>query len=454
MTNDTEIQSIWPCRPEAEALLLQIYNDYCTANPQAASMAQRMLDVAGVLLHNLIDHWMLPEGYISEETLLQAAFERAATPDGDPYWHAAGTTLPPIRFAPAAELSSPRMAIRVESISDFAEAWDFPETGRLGDTDSGYEEARHRLQAGELALVVRIGYSGYRPGELSASDLRTLLQVRERLRARDRSGDTLTAIARCYKLLGQTLEQIGQDRTTDEFFAAERDFYVSRCHAARVQLKLQNEIGIGWANQDHHTYRSSREGFRALMRIWSLLGFRHRERYYAGAEAGWGAQIVEHAASRVVIFSDVDIAPDELDINFAEELLPPRQELSTIGLWCGLHGDSIAAAGMHHLECEYDFNAATNALQREGVGMMKPFTNLNVLKQAFTNAEVWHPEPARVQALRSQGSITEEQAELFLQKGAPGSHLEILQRRQGFKGFNKTGVSEIIRATDARTREQ
>ena len=31
-----------------------------------------------------------------------------------------------------------------------------------------------------------------------------------------------------------------------------------------------------------------------------------------------------------------------------------------------------------------------------------------------------------------------------------GSHLEILERNDGFKGFNQTGVSEIILKTDPR----
>ena len=35
-------------------------------------------------------------------------------------------------------------------------------------------------------------------------------------------------------------------------------------------------------------------------------------------------------------------------------------------------------------------------------------------------------------------------------KGAVGSHLEILQRSDGFKGFNQSGVSKIISKTDPR----
>ena len=38
----------------------------------------------------------------------------------------------------------------------------------------------------------------------------------------------------------------------------------------------------------------------------------------------------------------------------------------------------------------------------------------------------------------------------FLREGAIGSHLENLQRREGYKGFNQQAVSAIIAATDPR----
>ena len=105
---------------------------------------------------------------------------------------------------------------------------------------------------------------------------------------------------------------------------------------------------------------------------------------------------------------------------------------------------------MHHLECEFDFPAAQAGLEAAGFEVMPPFTDLPMLKQAFTRPELWQPSPERIRALRERGAITDAQAEAFQDQGAAGSHLEILQRWDGFKGFNKTGVSAIIRETDAR----
>ena len=181
-----------------------------------------------------------------------------------------------------------------------------------------------------------------------------------------------------------------------------------------------------------------------------MLGFEMRERFYAGAEAGWGAQILEHPVSRVVIFADVDMAPDELDIDFANTDLPPRQQLGTIGLWCALHGSSIAQAGMHHLEAEFDFAQAQRNLEAAGFrrhGSLYRPAHAEAGVHAAGNLAGRSRTPPSAARRRQHHARTGRK---FRTQGAPGSHLEILQRWDGFKGFNKTGVSNIIRATDAR----
>jgi hypothetical protein len=235
------------------------------------------------------------------------------------------------------------------------------------------------------------------------------------------------------------------------FFAAEREFWMRRNRAARVQYARQQSLGLGWANHDHHTYRSSRANFTRLVALWEKLGLQVRERFYAGAEAGWGAQVMEQPITGIITFNDVDLSPEELMGDFAHNPLPPRDRLGTVGLWCGLHGDSALQAGMHHLECQFDFEALRDQLQAEhGVKVMKPFTDFPHLRQAFTEGERWTVSPARIQRLLDHQLITPEQATQFREQGALGSHLENLERNDGFKGFNQTGVSEIIAATDPR----
>jgi hypothetical protein len=161
--------------------------------------------------------------------------------------------------------------------------------------------------------------------------------------------------------------------------------------------------------------------------------------------------VLEQPTAGVIIFADVDLSPDELFEDFAHEGLSPRDQLGTVGLWCALHGEAFLEAGMHHLECQFDFDALKHQLEsHEGVRVMRPFTNFPYLRQAFTEGETWRVRPERIEKLLHAGRITDEQAKQFREKGALGSHLENLERNEGFKGFNQTGVSEIIARTDPR----
>jgi len=106
---------------------------------------------------------------------------------------------------------------------------------------------------------------------------------------------------------------------------------------------------------------------------------------------------------------------------------------------------------MHHLECQFDFEQLRLQLEQEhGIKTMKPFTDYSYLRQAFTEGERFKVDGQRIDALLSAGLVTVEQAETFRVDGALGSHLENLERNEGFKGFNQKGVSEIIAATDPR----
>ncbi len=451
---------IWLRYPQTAAWFDAQFRAFADQNPLIAEMTERFLAVAGVDIRTIIDHWILPPSEGLTDTLASIGLIETVAISGDHVWRHPHARFPTIRIK--TNKTAPTLALAVENIDVFAHANSLEYTTVHGDPDSTYRCSHYTLPHGELMAVVRNGYDGYAPGVLDASAREKLDSARTALRNRDRSGEQNPGrqssrasveneiLARAQSLLESLVDHLGRDRATDEFFAAERAYYLTRNAAARWQYKRQQSIGIGWANHDHHTYRCSRDSFRALMQLWQTLGFVARERFYAGAEAGWGAQIVEHPISRVVIFADVDMAPEELNIEFANTDLPPRSSLGTIGLWCALHGSSIANAGMHHLECEFDYVRARANMEAAGFRVMKPFTEQPMLWQAFTEAEIWQVAPERIGSLRDSGAITPEQAERFLTQGAPGSHLEILQRWDGYKGFNKTGVSNIIRDTDAR----
>jgi hypothetical protein len=124
--------------------------------------------------------------------------------------------------------------------------------------------------------------------------------------------------------------------------------------------------------------------------------------------------------------------------------------LGTVGLWVGLHGESFLEAGMHHLEARFDFGLLRDQLKNCGINTMKPFSDFEFLRQAFTEGERWMVRPDRARRLLSAGLISSSQYEQFVREGALGSHLENLQRHGGFKGFNQKSVSAVIAATDPR----
>jgi len=140
--------------------------------------------------------------------------------------------------------------------------------------------------------------------------------------------------------------------------------------------------------------------------LFEILGFHCRERFYAGKEAGWGAQIMGNSRCRLVLFLDVDLAPEEIDIDFAHHELHELDSLGTVGLWCALHGDSILKAGMHHLEAQFMFDELKEDLLKLGIRMMDPFSNFPYLRQAFTAGEIWSVDPAKVQELLQKGLLS------------------------------------------------
>jgi hypothetical protein len=278
-----------------------------------------------------------------------------------------------------------------------------------------------------------------------------VVKARELWRARKRDFDNdADGVAHVLNIQQKVMNLVGVDAACDLFFTEERAFWEMRNRAGQIQKRRQDSLGLGWSNHDHHTFRCSRHYFADLIELLLRFGFEKRERYYAGAQAGWGAQILEHFVTGITVFADVDLMPEETAIDFSVERLPAAPRLSTVGLWCGLHGDSLLQAGMHHLEARFDFSLLRDQLASAGVTTMKPFSDFAFLKQAFTEGEQWPVDPQRVKSLLAANLITGGQAAGFVKNGAVGSHLENLQRKGGFKGFNQKSVSVIIEATDPR----
>jgi hypothetical protein len=422
-------------------------------NGFARRLAERMRDETGTDFFEWVDHLVLAPEHA--DALAAAGFTREAAeaPAGTTVlWHPRAMMPRVLLRADGGRDGAPAvLAIRPECVADFVAAHDL-DVAIEGAPGSRLRRAPIAEENGvRLEAVERLGWRGFVVRDATPEFAQRVLAARELWRTRKRDfADDSEGVKHAHARLEAVLALVDRDAACELFFAEERRFWEARNRAARLQKRRQDQLGLGWGNHDHHTFRCSRAHFADLIAFLLRLGFEKRERYYAGAEAGWGAQISEQPVAGIVVFADVDLMPEETQIDFSTHRLPPAPQLRTVGLWCGLHGDSFLQAGMHHLEARFDFARLRDQLAGEGVNTMKPFSDFEFLRQAFTEGERWRVRPGRVARLREQNLITAEQAESFLRDGAIGSHLENLQRKGGFKGFNQKSVSVIITATDPR----
>jgi hypothetical protein len=163
--------------------------------------------------------------------------------------------------------------------------------------------------------------------------LKKYLAARELWQTRRRRWDgDAKGYASSLDRLQQVIDLVGRDLACHLVFEEERNYWQKRNRAGIEQKRRQDSLGLGWANHDHHTFRSSRKHFVDLMKAWDMLGFHRRERYYAGAQAGWGAQITEQPIEGITVFNDVDLNSDETEIDFSTKPLPPEEKmLRTVG---------------------------------------------------------------------------------------------------------------------------
>lgn len=442
----------WPVCHEAEDYLLARMDDFLARNSFTRELTKRMSEETGTLLIDWTDYLIL--GADATADLLPLGFKpdaSAETPPGQEAWHHPEAMLPRVILEHGRGNRPDILAIHVESITDFMAVH------AITAEVAGEPLSRFRrvLAAGEgdsrLHVVERRGYRGFLTESCDAEARLQLLNASELWQTRRRRhDDAAEGFAHSLALIDRLIAMVGRDLTCHVVFDGERRFWQRRNRAARVQKVRQDRLGLGWANHDHHTFRSSREGFVHLMAVMDKLGFERRERYYAGEQAGWGAQIMEQTVEGIVVFCDLDLQREDTETDFSRRPLPRSSKLGTVGLWVGLHGESFLDAGMHHLECRFDHALLREQLAGEGIGTMKPFSDFPFLKQAFTEGERWQVRPERARRLLEEGWIDEAQCRTFIGEGAIGSHLENLQRKGGFKGFNQQSVSAIIAATDPR----
>ena len=428
----------------------------CESSAWLAKLRAALHAQTGEALLGRVDHLALPIRRYRNH-LVEAGFSTDAAQDGETRALCSGAFMPPIYLR---DEERARCVLAVDSVAGFVARYPDADSGWRIEGAEGAPLRRCQVADGsgvEVWVAERWGAAGWHTQDGSRRERDIARQHLDAFRSRPRHEGVGTArgllglLGNLREVIADATRELGADWATALFFRAERDYWVAQTPAAQVQGKRQDAWGLGWANHDHHTYRCSRRWFREAVGLLELLGLEPREAFHAGAEAGWGAQVLEHPRLPIVAFVDVDLSPEELGIDFAYQALQAWDALGTIGLWCRLHGEAMFEGGLHHLACHYDFDAIRSQLKARGIEVMPPFTDLPELRQAFTVASPRSVTSERLGRLRAADLITAEQANTFQRHGALGSHIELIERRQAYKGFHQRGINTIIAHTDPRS---
>jgi hypothetical protein len=432
----------WAPQPTAEAAFRSWLDTALAAHPAAADLCTRLHAGAAVRLRDLVDFVSIrSEDKVS--ALLEAGWS-AAEPG---VWRNPAGMFPPLVLG-----ETDAVWLRVESVEAFLAVHG------LDARIQGMPYSALRLAAAfpasgfALGVVERNGSAGFAAGEDDPAEIRAARITLQRFRARRRQFDRVEAgLAHTEALVDAALAELGAaHRVCALWLMAEREYWMQRCSPGRLQKARQDALGIGWANIDHHTYDSSREHYRRTIRILEKLGYELREMLYAGDMAGWGSQVLEQPAIGSTIFADVDLAPHEIDLDFAHEELPPLERHRRAGILCALHGESILEQGLNHIACFYDQAAFRAQMAALGIRTMPPFSDMPHLYQELTHGDWAAVDPDRVDALVRAGHLPADEAERIRLEGAIVTHLENIERNDGYKGFNKPGIDGVLRKLDPR----
>jgi hypothetical protein len=439
--DDNHRDRTWAPQPVAEQALSHLLRLADERSTFLRRYATHLLEGASVRVRDIIDHLELAEGddvaRLAEAGWISDAEGARRNPTG---------LFPPViggkRFV---------LWLRVESIELFAAA-----TGSLVEVEGPkHGPLRRAFVAQEpdvaIGIVERGGDGGFDVPTVSARLIRDARVHLSAFLSRRREFDAVEAgLAQTEALIERAVADLGPHWACDLWLKAERDYWMRRCPSGRLQKRRQDAVGIGWANIDHHTYDGSRRHFQQTIRLLEKLGYELREMLYAGELAGWGSQVLEQPVIGSTIFADVDLAPEELAIDFAHEPLPELPKHRRAGFLSELLGESILEAGLNHVAGLYDQRALRRQLEADGLRFMAPFSDFPHLYQELTTGDWTAVDPRRVDALEAAGHIGAAEAENLRLDGSIVTHLENIERNDGYKGFNRDGIDSVLRKLDPR----
>jgi len=432
----------WMPQPDAEAALRAWLDENLAKNDASAALAKILMDGAAIRLRDLVDHIEFADA----ETV--GPFEAAGWSKAEEgVWRNPAGMFPPL-VAGGREI----VWLRVESAEQFVKAHGLSSEIEGEPLAPVRRALAYPGDAISIGVIERNGSPDFSVQADDPEERRIARIALQKFRSRRRQFDTVEqGLSHTETLVDAAIAELGsQHRACALWLLAEREYWQSRCQAAQIQKARQDAVGVGWANIDHHTYDSSRAYYEHTIAILEKLGYELREMLYAGDMAGWGSQVLEQPVIGSTIFADVDLAPHEVELDFAHEALPPLDKHRRAGILCALHGESILEQGLNHVACFYDQQTMRDQMAERGIRMMPPFSDMPHLYQELTHGDWAAVDPSKVDQLEADGHLPADEAERIRTEGAIITHLENIERNDGYKGFNKPGIDGVLQKLDPR----
>lgn len=390
MTAPSKLMVEWLCYPEVEDWIARKVEQFVAAMPPVRALRMSLAST-NTRLVDWLDHLVLANGAEAQNELADLGFEpeEVLAEPGDTVYHHPGTLLARVILRDdtgAAPGTVVAVAIHVENVREFLQTHQIAATIE-GTPFSPYCRARMWQQNGrEFLAVERRGHRGFVPVKMPSDYPLRYLHTFEQWATRPRKLDDVHSnTAQTLALARSSASELGTNMAAWIALTAERAYWQRRNQGKPKER--QDKLGMGWANHDYYTFRSSRETFGALIQVLETLGFRPHKRFRASAEVGWGAQVMEQPACRMAVFVDLEMNSDEAAD--AQD----QQEPSAMKLCCTLYGESMLVAGLYHMIGRFDQPEAVGLAERDVVG--NPFANL---RRAFAQEEHWNVHPGNGRA--------------------------------------------------------
>jgi hypothetical protein len=286
----TEISNpVWAQQPGAAELIGDLFERFRQGSPEIVRLEQRLHDETGTRLVDWTDSLFVSSDPDLLHRLDEVGF-RCGGENSNIWQHAGGLfpficcDAPFFNEGAAAEV----LTIKVDCVDDFSRLYCDGAADRRGKPGSPLRTAM--LPSGDgprLAAVERHGWREFTRPTVSSRQIAQADKHRRAFARRTRDcGVDAAGFQGASALVDAAAADLGVDWTSDLFFAAERQYWMSRNRAAQAQYDRQQRLGLGWGNHDHHTYRSSRASFQNLISLLEQLGLYCRERFHAGRESG------------------------------------------------------------------------------------------------------------------------------------------------------------------------